>query len=357
LELFAGGLLVPGISYYLTYYPAASNIGLPGQPPLHTHPGSVSGVGQTGAVGFAWVRFADLFGQTAEHDHQDSAEDHGHDDAAGPKHEHGQDLIVGAHELHLTLSGHHRLTNVPYLIYRYNPTGNQTSFALDAPQLGASLDGSFPWFGYALSVYNGTSSGADNDRALDVFLTVTQEFGAQRFGLFGVRGSSPTISINSTSLPPTAIPGTGSNSQPYWRAGGDADLNFGPLNLMVFYLYGQDSAGLFDPISGLGSSPQTAKFHGGFVEGDYLVESIRTVLIGRYDMIRNLAQGFATLAKERNNTDSLTLALRHDIVLTSRVNLQLHLEGNTTQTKASSALIAGTDQTSNTLYAGLDLSF
>jgi hypothetical protein len=64
-----------------------------------------------------------------------------------------------------------------------------------------------------------------------------------------------------------------------------------------------------------------------------------------------------SLPKERNDTDALTLALRHDVVLTSRVNLQLHLEGNATRTKAASTLIAGTDQTSNTLYAGLDLSF
>jgi hypothetical protein len=204
-------------------------------------------------------------------------------------------------------------------------------------------------------VYNGTSSGADNDHTLDAFLTVTQEFGPHRFGLFGVRGASPTTSTTSASITP--IPGTGSNSQPYWRAGADADLNFGPLNLMLFYLRGQDSAGLFDPTTVPGSTAQDAKFHGGFIEGDFLIESVRTMLIGRYDVIRNTAQGLTSLPKERNDTDALTLALRHDVVLTSRVNLQLHLEGNATRTKAASTLIAGTDQTSNTLYAGLDLSF
>ncbi len=349
LELLAGGLVTEGISYYLTYYPAGTNIGLPAQAPLHSHPGATAGVGQTGAVGFAWVRIADVFGQVKDHE---DGHDHEHADggAEEPAHAHGFDVIFGAHELHVINSGHHRLTNTPYLIYRYIPQGHQTAFSLDAPQLGFGIDAAAPWFGYAISVYNGTSSGADDNRALDVFGNVEFDFGESKVGLFGLRGTTPLSTVDT-------IPGTGKDNQAYLRFGADASVYAGPLNVLFFYTYGQDDAQLFTTSIGnpLGDPVQTAKFHGGFLEADYLIDSARTLLLARYDIIRNLQQGIMTLPMERNDADAITLGLRHDLALTSRVNLQLHLEANMTQTKASSFI--NTDQRANTVYAGLDLSF
>jgi hypothetical protein len=351
-ELLAGGLMAPGISYYISYYPEALNVGLPGQPPVHAHPGAVSGASQTGALGFAWVRFADMFGQMGPPDeqHDNEVDGHGHE-VTEQKHAHGQDLIVGSHELHLALSGHHRLTNTPYLAYRYDPRYSLDSsdgFKLDAPQLGASLDGATPWFGYAVSLYNGTSSSADDNRALDVFGVINQEFGDQRFGVFGLRGTAPTTPpITNGSVP---IPGTGSGNKPYTRFGAEADINAGPLNLLLFGLYGQVDKTLFDPSIG-----QTAKFYAGFIEGDYLIESTRTLVLARYDLIRNLAQGLTTYADNRGDTDAFTIALRHDLVLTSRANLQVHLEANATRVQAITT--NNNDQTSNTLFAGVDWSF
>ncbi len=352
-ELLAGGLFAPGISYYISYYPAALNVGLPGQPPVHAHPGAVSGASQSGALGFAWVRFADIFGQMMaadDHPHDDATDDHGHE-AAEAKHNHGQDLIVGSHELHLTLSGHHRLTNTPYLAYRYDPRYSLDSsdgLKLDAPQLGASLDGSTPWFGYAVSLYNGTSSSADDNRALDMFAVINQEFSDQRFGVFGLRGTSPTSQVTNSSV---TIPGAGSGNKPFTRFGAEADINVGPLNLLLFGLYGQVDKELFDT----SAAAQTAKFYAGFLESDYLIESVRTMLIARYDLIRNLSQGLTTYPDNRGDTDALTLAVRHDLVLTSRANLQVHVEANATRTQAITT--NDNDQTSNTLFAGVDWSF
>lgn len=357
-ELLAGGLLAPGISYYLSYYPEALNVGLPGQPPIHAHAGAESGSSQTGAIGFAWVRFADLFGQAGGHEHHDEGAVDGHsDEMAEPQHDHGQDLIVGSHELHLTLSGHHRLTNAPYLAYRYDPRvppNSNEALKLDAPQLGVSLDGALPWFGYAVSLYNGssTSGSEDDNRALDIFATITEEVGDHRLGLFALRGTAPTSFVNAAGgPPPPPIPGTGKGSRPFYRGGFDADLNFGPLNLMLFTMYGQIDKDLFGT-----SATQTAKFYGGFVEGDYMIESARTILIGRYDGIRNIAQGLTGNPDNQGDVDALTLAVRHDVVLTSRVNLQFHAEVNTTQTKAIVPL-ANADQTTNTVFAGVDWSF
>ncbi|MEO6666748.1 MAG: hypothetical protein ABIO65_08270, partial [Nitrospiria bacterium] len=263
---------------------------------------------------------------------------------------HGFDVIVGAHELHLINSGHHRLTNAPYLMYRYIPQGHQTAFSLDAPQLGFGVDAAAPWFGYALSVYNGTSSGADDNRVPDIFGNVEFDFGESKLGLFALRGTTPLSTLD-------GIPGTGKDNQSYLRFGADASVYAGPLNVLFFYAYGQDNARLFTSGAGnpLGDPVQTAKFHGGFVEADYLIDSSRTLLLARYDIIRNLQQGITTLPRGRNDADALTLGLRHDLALTSRVNLQFHLEANLTQTKASSVI--NTDQRANTLYAGLDLAF
>ncbi|MFZ5875091.1 MAG: hypothetical protein ACOYXU_01660 [Nitrospirota bacterium] len=354
-ELLAGGLFAPGVSYYISYYPEALNVGLPGQPPVHAHPGAVSGAAQTGALGFAWVRFADLFGQmgTADDDHHDDAADGHEHEAAEQKHAHGQDLILGSHELHLALSGHHRLTNAPYLAYRYAPPYDLNSsdgFRLDAPQLGASLDGATPWFGYAVSLYNGTSSSQDDNRALDLFATINQEYGDNRFGIFGLQGSSPTTQVLDSSN--QVIPGAGSDNKSFSRFGGEADINVGPLNILLFGLYGQVDKALFDPTIG-----QDAKFYAGFLEADYLVEDWRTVGVIRYDVIRNVTQGLPepTWAANRGDTDALTLAVRRDLVLTSRANLQVHFELNSTRVRAITT--NNNDQTSNTLFAGLDWSF
>jgi hypothetical protein len=121
---------------------------------------------------------------------------------------------------------------------------------------------------------------------------------------------------------------------------------------MLFGMYGQSDKELFDT----SSLAQDAAYWGAFVEGDYMFESARTILIGRYDLIRNLEQGISTNAKDRGDTDAFTLAVRRDLVLTSRVNLQFHIEANTTRIKGT-APVANSDQTSNTLYAGLDWSF
>ena len=380
-ELMAGGLLAPDVSYYLTYYPAASNVGFPGQTPLHVHPGVSTGTGQNGAIGFAWVGFAHVGGARSDHDdhpadhqatpapsHEEGADRDAHAESVKPEPTrpapahaeehgaHGFNVRVGSHELEMTLSGHHRLSNAPYLAYRYIPEGHTTSFSLDAPQLGAAMEAHLPLFEnveYAVSLFNGPNSAPDTNRALDVFVHLAKNGKDHRLGLFALRGMTP-VSTVTTPPPATPIPGTGMDSQPFLRYGADADLNFGPLNLLLFYMKGQDDAKLFVPSAG-GAPVQTATFYSGFVEADYLFESVRTMLAGRYDLIRNTAQGITTLPSRKNDADAFTLALKHDLVLTSRANLQLHVEANSTSTKATSA--AGTDQTSNTLYMGLDLAF
>ena len=387
-ELMAGGLLAPDVSYYLTYYPAAANVGFPGQTPLHVHPGASTGTGQNGAIGFAWVGFAHVGGTRSDHDDQPAApqiessppldEDGGPDAHAesvepepslpAPAHaeehgNHGFSFRLGSHELEMTLSGHHRLSNAPYLAYRYIPEGRDltlSSFSLDAPQLGVAMEAHVPFLEdveYAVSLFNGPNSSTDTNRALDVFVHLAKEGTEHRLGLFALRGTAPVNSVTTPGIPPVTIPGTGMDSQPFLRYGADADLNFGPLNLLLFYMQGQDHANLFVASAG-GAPVQAATFYGGFVEADYLFESVRTMLAGRYDLIRNTAQGITTLRAESNDADAFTLALKHDLVLTSRANLQVHVEANSTRTRAVLIdSINRTDQTSNTLYMGVDLAF
>ena len=384
-QLMAGGLLAPDVSYYLTYYPAADNVGFPGQPALHVHPGATTGTGQNGAIGFAWVGFGHVGG--GREDHNDDPADHQaespptHDEHAdhdanaesvapepsppAPAHAeehggHGFNFRLGSHELEMTLSGHHRLSNAPYLAYRYIPEGHGTSFSLDAPQLGAAMEAHVPFFEnveYAVSLFNGPNSATDTNRALDVFVHLAKKGTDHRIGLFALRGTTPVNTVTTPAQAPIPVPGTGTGSQPFLRYGADADLNFGSLNLMLFYMQGQDDANLFRKSAGV-NPVQTATFYAGFVEADYLFESVRWMIAGRYDVIRNTAQGITTLPAQSNDADAFTLALKHDLVLTSRGNLQLHVEANSTRTRA--VLVDSTnrtDQTSNTLYLGVDLAF
>ncbi|MBI3607020.1 MAG: hypothetical protein HY207_03530 [Nitrospirae bacterium] len=387
-ELMAGGLLAPDVSYYLTYYPAAVNVGFPGQPPLHLHPGVTTEAGQNGALGFAWVAFAHVFGTGGDHgdhpaDHQAKSaptpDEHGEGDAHAESvtpepsrpaparteehDDHGFTFRVGSHELDMTLSGHHRLSNAPYLAYRYIPEGHNTSFSLDAPQLGAAAEAHVPFFEsleYAISLFNGPNNATDTNQAPDVFVHLARQGKDHRLGLFALRGLTP-VSTATVGTPPsavTSIPGTGKDNQPFLRYGADADLNFGSLNLLLFYMQGHDDAKLFVERA-ITAPVQAAAFYGGFVEADYLFESIRTILAGRYDLIRNTAQGITTLPAQSNDADAYTLALKHDLVLSSRANLQLHVEANSTRTRAQlvPTTTTRTDQTSNTLYMGVDFSF
>jgi hypothetical protein len=146
------------------------------------------------------------------------------------------------------------------------------------------------------------------------------------------------------------IEGTGLANQTFYRVGADGHLLAAPpLRLLALALYGSDSSGLFN-----GSDPQTATYVGGFLEAQYdLLKDWSTMLVFRYDIIRNLDQGDATTDQKKGDLDGTTVAARYRMLETTRLALLFHGEYSHVKTKLTS--VDGNDQTDNRLTLAFDL--
>jgi hypothetical protein len=129
----------------------------------------------------------------------------------------------------------------------------------------------------------------------------------------------------------------------------DGDLRLTPIRLLFLGVYGSDSAGLFG-----GAEPQDAMFTGGFVEGRYdLLKDWNTILVARFDIIRNGTQGDALTEKKTGDLDGVTLAALYNLLESSRINLVVHAEYNHVTTKLTS--VDGNDQNDNRFVVAFDL--
>jgi hypothetical protein len=203
---------------------------------------------------------------------------------------------------------------------------------------------------YAIAAVNGTNAHADNNKTFDYYGRVSRSFGDHRVGAFGYWGAAPTQFQQQPG--PIDILGTGSENETFYRLGLDGDLRIEPLRLLFVGVHGSDSKNLF-----LGANPQEATFDGGFVEAQYdLIKDWDTILVARYDIIRNSAQGDADASatpKKTGDLDGVTLAARYNLLYTSRVNVVLHGEYSHVQTKLTS--VGGNDQNDNRVMVAFDL--
>ncbi|MEW6682331.1 MAG: hypothetical protein AB1451_05310 [Nitrospirota bacterium] len=319
-DLMMGGLLTETVNFYVKYLPAVTNVALgPAE-------------GQDGELESAWIRFNDL--------------------SPG-----GVPLNVklGEFELDVPLSSARRLSLSDYPIYRYFPEGSsaaddpETTLDWSASQLGAEASGQAPWgLAYSLALINGTNGNADSNKAFDFYLRVAKPLNEHRVGLFTYLGTASTDFQFTPAGDP--IEGTGLANQTFYRMGADGQwLAAPPLRLFALALYGSDSSGLFN-----GSDPQTATFIGGFLEARYdLLQDWSTMLVFRYDIIRNLDQGDATTDQKTGDLDGTTVAARYRMFETSRLALLFHGEYSHVKTKLTS--VDGNDQTENRLTLAFDL--
>ena len=340
LELMWGGWLAKDVNFYLTYRPAVANAAF-GEPANIVRTVDAPG-GQEGELESAWVRFDNLAGSS------------------------WLNLKLGSFEMDVPVSSRRRQTVSTYPIYGYFPQGSQaaadqtTAVNWSAPQLGAELMGYHAsGLRYAIAAVNGTNAHADNNTTFDYYGRVSRPFGDHRFGAFGYWGSAPTqlqrqpVGGGGT---PIDILGAGSENKTFYRLGLDGDLRVAPLRLLFVGVYGSDSKDLFG-----GADPQEATFTGGFVEAQYdLIKDWDTILVMRYDIIRNGAQGdgdAASMPKKTGDLDGVTLAARYNLLYTSRVNVVLHGEYSHVQTKLTSTLPipGGNDQNDNRVMVAFDL--
>jgi hypothetical protein len=336
LELMWGGLLAKDVNFYVTYRPSVANAAF-GEPAHVVRTRDAPG-GQEGELESAWVRFDNLAGSP------------------------WLNLKLGSFEMDVPVSAHRRLTVSSYPIYGYFPFGSQaaadgeTAVNWSEHQLGAELMGhGASGLRYAIAAINGANARADNNTALDYYGRVSRRFGDHRFGAFGYWGAAPTQFQQrlDSSGSPVDILGTGTANKTFSRLGLDGDVRVAPLRLLFVGVHGSDSKDLF----GL-ATPQEAAFNGGFVEAQYdLIKDWDTILVARYDIIRNSAQGDALTPKKTGDLDGVTLAARYNLLYTRRVNVVLHGEYSHVQTKLTSTLpiTGGNDQNDNRMMVAFDL--
>jgi hypothetical protein len=319
LELVWGGVAAKQASFYVAYRPPLANAAFGERPD------------QEGELELAWVRFSDLGGKALFN------------------------LKLGSLEMDVPVSSRRRLTFSDYPLYRYFPRGSAVADDSDSalnwsdPQLGVELMGYQPsGLRYAVAVINGTNNREDSNTALDYFGRVSHPFRAHRVGAFGYWGTAPT-QFQTTALGTQNIVGTGSANQTFYRAGLDGDLRVEPVRLLVIGVYGSDASGLFG-----GADPQEATFAGALVEVRYdLLKDWDALLIARYDIIRNSAQGDALTPKKTGDLDGVTLAARYTFLATRRLDVVLHGEYSHVQTRLTS--VDGNDQNDNRLTVAFDL--
>ncbi|HEX9759002.1 MAG TPA: hypothetical protein VGB26_14575 [Nitrospiria bacterium] len=316
LGIIAGGNLIPGVSFFMNYSPSLEHL-------------SFEGVDQEGELHLGWVRYTH-------------------------RHERGMtNLKLGVTELDLAVRplNHQRATTAPYYILEYDPSGKGGG-VLGEHNLGLELLGRYTdGFRYAIAVINGTKAKADNNRIPDLYTRVSQTLMDQTLGVFGLVGTAPT---EEDTLGGDDIHGTGTNDEPYFRAGADLDLNCpcglqDPINLVVLYLYGYDDQELYS------GSPQNARFHGGFAELNHFMTALNLLISARYDTIRNLKQGDSSISSDTNDLDGFTISVRHNTIFTNRVSLVSHVEGSYKKTQETSP--SGLDQNETTVFAGVDIVF
>jgi len=299
-------------------------------------------------------------------------------------------LKVGKFEIDAPFSEKRSPTlNTPFVMYHYSPGtpfttllgdlttlgpgyANPNDFQIGENQPAAELfgytttpgDGYFRYALELLSNSNINGTGLGGGRGFTFFGHVTQSLGGygivrgQRIGLFGAVGDAPTLPNQVSAMPANPDPGLAGGGKRFSRIGADMSLTYdGQWNLFGAYMYARDSQGIFARNI---ATAQSAKWHGAFVELDWYPTLLPFVgqhgwmFIYRYDLIRNEQQGDKTFASNFNDVNSHTVMARYNFHLSTRTDVALHLEFNTTEANNVGAL--GGDGRSKGFLAGFDFA-
>ena len=284
-------------------------------------------------------------------------------------------LKVGKFELDLPFSEKRAPTlNTPYLIYHFTPFGTINPFGLGDNQPGIELTGikrtdlTGGYFRYSLGGYstNGGSFATDAGgigRSMYFYGHVTQSFGGygivagQRIGAFVLAGNAPTQCPAFTAGGPVGAgstcdgTGTGTQGEPFRRVGVDASLTYGgQWNLFGTWMFANDSSKLISAVPA-----QNAHWNGGFIELNYNpIQLPKWLFIYRYDWITNTQQGDPAVPGNVLNEQGHTIMARYYIHQSTRTDLALHAEYNSS--KIGGGGVTGNAYTQTTLV-GFDFAF
>lgn len=350
VDLLSGGVLAKNISYLLVINPLMDN-----------------GVD----LESAWIRFSNLLGSS------------------------WLNVKLGKHELDIPFSEHRGFglsnTGGVYLVNHYHPGGdsNINQFELGENEYGAELAGhdKASRIRYVIDINNGSNPASNQavgkrpNYFTRLSIGMDQDRIGERFGLFASYGRWSTSCKTQGATTPGdctqegSLPGTGENTKPYSRLGGDLVLNMNPtagsqLSISFQYLYGIDDGSLvgatscpplsptvacWPPVVSSTGGSQDAVFHGGTAEINWM-PGLNSLLFAHYDRVINLQQADIAMPSDYNDQTSLTFGLRYYIHISQASLVALHGEWSQL-TKQKTNLITGDDQVINDYLVGVDYAF
>jgi hypothetical protein len=262
-----------------------------------------------------------------------------------------------------------------YQSYHFAPAGDTNDFGLGDNQLGIELAGhsvnSYTRYSVALLSGDSGNSGLTAGRNYDVYATFSQAFqvgklGLERFGGYAYVGERPTIALTSGGI---AIPGASYGNKSFYRVGGSAQLNFGKLEVLPFYMHALDSVflGTGTPADqALPSGALAPTWNAGFVETHEHINP-QLVFTQRVELIRMSRQALPTNPLKQGNIDAYSIGYRWYPIMFSRGGLAFHNEYSITKSIGITPLSGNgvgappLDPTSavwsNSILAGFDIAF
>ena len=271
-------------------------------------------------------------------------------------------LKIGQHEVDLPRSAHRpwNLSSTGYLIYGFHANGSISAYDMGENQRGLEYVGHDRGSlnRLAVSVFNvqGSPGSRNAFETPGVYLHATHEWqfdsvgvSAAKVGVFGALTSWPTTSFTSGGTP---LPGTGGNLKDSSKYGLEGHIWFGapakPIHAILVYAHGEDNKDLIP------DATRDGTFNGGYLELGYSL-SLKMLIFGRYDLVKNQRQGVPDNPKSQNDQDAVTVGLRRTFSFTNRGEYALHLEYSTLRTKGTGA--DGGPVRSNTYFAGIDFAY
>lgn len=300
-------------------------------------------------------------------------------------------IKFGKHELDIPLSEKRTfgLTGGggSYLVNHYHPGGsaNSNGFELGANQYGLELMGHDKGsrIRYVIDINNGSNPASNQEEGKQpniythLSVNFNQELANERVGLLADFGRWPIAFKSASGI---VLPGTGENTKPYSRLGGDMALNLGSsgtplISIIVQYLYGMDDGNLIgqsiipdtaltcptlpthcgNPFAGSTGGTQEAIFHGGTLEINWM-PSLHSLIFGHYDRVVNLQQPDPGMPTDYNDQSSLALGFRYYIQISQTNLVALHAEWSQS-TSQKTNLVTGEDQVTTAYLAGVDYAF
>ena len=254
-----------------------------------------------------------------------------------------------------------------YQNYFFTPSGDNNVFAgIGANPFGVELMGhssnSYTRYSLALLGSSNGPAGIPASQSVNWYGTVDQGFdvkrlGTQRVGAFAYLGQSPTYYQTANG---GVIPGTGSGTRSFYRAGAYGLWYLGKFDISTFYEHGSDNVflGNATPSNQPSKLPVGAAgptWNGGFVEAHYTYKP-QLILISKYELVRMSRQANPNIAHNLGNLNQWTIGYRWYPFMSTRAGLAWVQEYSRINNIAAAPL-SGTDDLHSSYLMGFDFDF